>query len=101
MLASCLQAHPAARAVCSGAGRGMGLHVAALAPREILQLPGDGAKGIADGDIDILILGTVRHQFRTGHGEVAMDTIELALMLVPLRRLDHHTAAEHLVVETA
>jgi len=60
----------------------MGLHVAALAAGEIFQLAGNGDKGVADRDVDILVLRAVRRQFRAGHGKIDVHAVELALVLI-------------------
>ena len=70
----------------------------------ILELAHRGVEGVADGDIDVL-MGVVLRSFLiyvhvlAWHADVDADLVELALVVMAMRRLDGHVAAHDALEE--
>ena len=70
----------------------------------ILDLPHGGVEGVADGDIDVLV-GVVLRAFLVhvhvlaGHADVDAHFVQLALLMMAMRRLDGHVAGDDAVEE--
>ena len=82
----------------------MRLDVAAHLPGLILEPPHGGVEGIADRDIDILMrvvdgLRPIDHHVLPRYADIDAHAIELALVMVPVRRLDDDGTADDAVVE--
>src|SRR5262245_9151751 len=75
-----------------------GFDVASELPRMIFELAHRGIEGVADGDIDVLVRLVLRSllihmHVVAGHADVDADLVELALVVMPVRRLDGDVAA--------
>ena len=84
-------------------GRFVGLHVAAHR-RDDLEQPPRGVEGIANGDIDILMglvlrPGAADVHVLPRHAEIDPHSVELAFVLMAMRRLDDDVAADDTPVE--
>ena len=82
----------------------MRLDAASHLPRLILQSPHRRVEGVADGDIHILMgviggLGPVDHHVLARYADIDPYTVKLALVVMAVRRLDHHGATDDAVVE--
>jgi hypothetical protein len=82
----------------------MRLDAASHLPRLILQAPHRSVKGVTHGDIDILMrmidgLRPIDHHVLSRHADVETNIIQLALVVVPVRRLHHDSTADDAVVE--
>src|SRR6516164_5815349 len=82
----------------------MSLYVAAHAPDMVFELPPRRVERIANGDIDILVRmverpGMADKHVLARHADVDANVVELALMVVPVGRLDHDLATDNPVME--
>src|SRR5262249_61237663 len=64
-----------------------------------------GVESVTDGDVDILMglvdrLGPIDHDVFARHTDVDPHAVELALVVMSMRCLHHHRAADNAVVET-
>jgi len=84
----------------------VGLHLAALLAREAFQLAPGGIEGVADRHVDIfmgviLVLVATHHHLPGGDGEIDVNLIELAFVVVLVgclhRYLTRHNVAETMV----
>ena len=83
---------------------GVGLDAAAHPSRLIFKPPDRGIEGVTDRDIDVLMglvdgLGPVDDHVLPRHADIDPHAVELALMMMAVRRLDHDGAADDAVVE--
>src|SRR5215831_7882697 len=75
-----------------------GFDVASELPRMIFELAHRGIEGVADGDINVLVRLVLRafliHMHVVArHADVDADLVTLALVVMPVRRLDGDVAA--------
>src|SRR5262245_26979711 len=75
-----------------------GFDVASELPRMIFELAHRGIEGVADGDIDVLVRLVLRAflihvHVVARHADVDADLVKLALVVMPVRRLDGDVAA--------
>src|SRR5512144_1399978 len=82
----------------------VGLHVATRAPDMVFELPPRSIEGIANGDIDILVRmvqrpGMADEDVLPRHADVDADIVELALVVMPVGRLDDDLATDNPVME--
>lgn len=63
-------------------------------PRVVFQLPPGGVEGVAQGNVGILVLLPVHHDFFSGHAQVDVDVERLALLLMFCRLFDHDAATD-------
>jgi hypothetical protein len=80
------------------------LDVAAHLSRVILEPPRRGVEGVANGDIDVLMrviewACAIHHHVLARHADIDAHVIQLALVMVAVRRLHHDAAADDAVVE--
>src|SRR6476659_7785155 len=81
-----------------------GFDVASELPRMIFELAHRGIEGVADGDIDVLMRLVLRafliHMHVVArHADVDADLVELALVVMAMRRLDGDVAAHDALEE--
>jgi hypothetical protein len=79
-------------------GRIVDLHETAPLAHVVLQLAARGAEGVADREVEVLVLpmpGRIAFHgdLASGNGQVDADVVDLALLRVLVGRLDHDAAA--------
>ena len=82
----------------------MGLHLAAPAPRVVLDAASGRIECVADGHVDVMVrrrlaVVPVHHQLSAGHRQIDADIVEPALVMVTVRRGHHHPATRDPVIE--